>query len=278
MSEAAKTVNQAGIIAKTQAEVAEGKRPKTLKDFVQAMEGQFAKALPKVITPDRFTRIALTALSSNPKLMECDRNSFLGALMNAAQLGLEPNTPLGQAYLIPFKNTRRGITECQFQSGYKGLLALAYRSGEVSTVQAQVVYEHDKFEYELGLEPKLVHIPADGDRGAAVRVYAVFKLKNGGYSFEVMSMEDVKRHAQKYSQAYKTGYSPWQSNFEEMAKKTVLKKVLKYAPVRSDFIVDAVQKDDTTQKYDVEANEFIIDTETGEVMNEDEGAALAAEE
>lgn len=268
MTESAKTVNQAGLIAKTQAEVAEAKKPKTLKDFVQQMEGQFAKALPKVITADRFTRIALTALSSNPKLMGCDRNSFLGALMNAAQLGLEPNTPLGQAYLIPFKNNKLGITECQFQIGYKGLLDLAYRSGEVATVQAQVVYENDKFEYELGLEPKLVHIPADGDRGAAVRVYAVFKLKNGGYSFEVMSMEDVKRHAQKYSKAF--SYGPWQTNFEEMAKKTVLKKVLKYAPIRSDFIVDAVQKDDTAPKYDMDANEFIIDTESGEVMGESE--------
>ena len=268
MTESAKTVNQAGLIAKTQAEVAEAKKPKTLKDFVQQMEGQFAKALPKVITADRFTRIALTALSSNPKLMGCDRNSFIGALMNAAQLGLEPNTPLGQAYLIPFKNNKLGITECQFQIGYKGLLDLAYRSGEVATVQAQVVYENDKFEYELGLEPKLVHIPADGDRGAAVRVYAVFKLKNGGYSFEVMSMEDVKRHAQKYSKAF--SYGPWQTNFEEMAKKTVLKKVLKYAPIRSDFIVDAVQKDDTSPKYDMDANEFIIDTESGEVMGESE--------
>lgn len=275
MAEAAKTVNQAGLIAKTQAEVAEAKKPKTLKDFVQQMEGQFAKALPKVITADRFTRIALTALSSNPKLMGCDRNSFLGALMNAAQLGLEPNTPLGQAYLIPFKNNKLGITECQFQIGYKGLLDLAYRSGEVATVQAQVVYENDKFEYELGLEPKLIHIPADGDRGAAVRVYAVFKLKNGGYSFEVMSMDDVKRHAQKYSKAF--SYGPWQTNFEEMAKKTVLKKVLKYAPIRSDFIVDAVQKDDTAPKYDMDANEFIIDTESGEVMDEiEEESAVEA--
>lgn len=273
----ARAVNQTGIIAKAHAEVAEVKKPKTLKDLVQQMEGQFAKALPKVITPDRFTRIALTALSSNPKLMECDRNSFLGALMNAAQLGLEPNTPLGQAYLIPFKNTKRGITECQFQIGYKGLLDLAYRSGEVATVQAQIVYENDKFEYELGLEPKLVHIPADGERGAAVRVYAVFKLKNGGYSFEVMSMDDVKRHAQKYSKAFSSG--PWQTNFEEMAKKTVLKKVLKYAPIRSDFIVDAVQKDDTAPKYDMDTNEFIIDTESGEVMSGgEEESETAAEE
>ena len=76
------------------------RQPQSLRDYVKVMEGQFARALPKVMTPERFTRIALSALSNTPKLMECTRNSFLGALMNAAQLGLEPNTPLGQAYLI----------------------------------------------------------------------------------------------------------------------------------------------------------------------------------
>lgn len=141
-----------GIIAKAAAEKAvteTKKQPQTLKDYVRVMEGQFARALPKVMTPERFTRIALSALSNTPKLMECTRNSFLGALMNAAQLGLEPNTPLGQAYLIPYENRKKGVTECQFQIGYKGLLDLCYRSGEVASVQAQVVYENDKFEYDL---------------------------------------------------------------------------------------------------------------------------------
>lgn len=265
-----------GIIAKAAAEKAvteTRKQPQTLKDYVRVMEGQFARALPKVMTPERFTRIALSALSNTPKLMECTRNSFLGALMNAAQLGLEPNTPLGQAYLIPYENRKKGVTECQFQIGYKGLLDLCYRSGEVASVQAQVVYENDKFEYELGLDPKLVHIPAIENRGAAKFVYAVCKLKNGGYAFEVMSMDDVRRHAEKYSQAYKSG--PWQTNFEEMAKKTVLKRVLKYAPIRSDFVT----ADNTVSAFDEKAGEVtadyvmtddgnVVDTETGEVVAE----------
>ena len=186
------------------------KKPQTLKEWTQAMLPQIAKALPAVITPERFTRIALTALSSNPKLAECDRNSFLGALMQAAQLGLEPNTPLGQAYLIPFKNKKRGIVECQFQVGYKGLIDLAYRSGEVTTVQAYCAYENDEFNYELGLEPVLVHKPAIRDRGELQYVYAIFKLKNGGYGFEVMSVDDIHQHAKKYSQAYSSSFSPWE--------------------------------------------------------------------
>lgn len=265
-----------GIIAKAAAEKAvteTRKQPQTLKDYVRVMEGQFARALPKVMTPERFTRIALSALSNTPKLMGCTRNSFLGALMNAAQLGLEPNTPLGQAYLIPYENSKKGVTECQFQIGYKGLLDLCYRSGEVASVQAQVVYENDKFEYELGLDPKLVHVPVVDNRGAAKFVYAVCKLKNGGYAFEVMSMDDVRRHAEKYSQAYKSG--PWQKNFEEMAKKTVLKRVLKYAPIRSDFVT----ADNTVSTFDEKAGEVtadyvmtddgnVVDTETGEVVAE----------
>ena len=247
---------------------------KTMQSYIKSMEGEIKKALPSVITPERFTRMVLSAISVNPKLAQCSPSSFLGAMMSAAQLGLEPNTPLGQAYLIPYKN--RGVDEVQFQLGYKGLIDLAYRSGEVELVQAHIVYENDDFTLEYGLEPKLVHKPADRDRGEPIKVYAMFKTKSGGYGFDVMSMDDVRRHAEKYSQAYKSGFSPWKSNFEEMAKKTVLKRVLKYAPLKSDF-VKAVVQDETIKSeisedmYSVqnenifEAEYTEINTETGEV-------------
>lgn len=229
--------------------------PKTMKHWIQAMEPQIAKALPSVITPERFTRIAMTAISTNPKLAECTPNSFMGALMNAAQLGLEPNTPLGQAYLIPFKN--KGRLECQFQLGYKGLIDLAYRSGEFQNVYAKEVYEEDEFSYEYGLEPKLVHKPYIGEeRGDVIFYYAVFRLGNGGFGFEVMSRADVLAHAKRFSKAYVSG--PWQTDFDAMARKTVLKKVLKYAPIKTDF-VRQVNQDGT------------IKEEIGEDMTEIEG-------
>lgn len=255
-------------------------KPKTMQQYVKSMEAEIAKALPSVITPERFSRIVLTALSSNPKLQECTPQSFLGAMMTAAQLGVEPNTALGQAYLIPFKN--KGVMECQFQLGYKGLIDLAYRSGEVSNIQAQEVYENDVFEFEYGLEPKLRHVPAKKDRGDVICYYALFRMKDGGYNFGVMSVDDARKHGQKYSKSYSFG--PWQNNFDEMAKKTVLKKVLKYAPLKSDF-VRAVAQDETIKKdisddmtfvpdetiIDAEVTEVaegeIIDTETGEVIN-----------
>ena len=251
----------------------------TMQQYIKQMEGEIKKALPSVITPERFTRIVLSALSTNPKLAQTTPQSFLGAMMTAAQLGLEPNTPLGQAYLIPFKN--HGILECQFQLGYKGLIDLAYRSGEVSVIQAQVVYANDDFSYSFGLNPELKHIPAKSDRGDAIGVYAMFRTKDGGYGFEVMSMDDVRAHARKFSKAY--GNGPWQTNFEEMAKKTVLKRVLKYAPLKSDFVRGMAQ-DETIktelsedmysvpgvviEAEDVEYSDVEVDVSTGEVLGE----------
>lgn len=251
---------------------------KNMQQLVLSMQDQIKKALPSVLTGERFSRMILTAMSSTPQLQQCTPKSFLGAMMQAAQLGVEPNTPLGQAYLIPYKN--KGTLECSFQLGYKGLIDLAYRSGEVKDIQAHEVRENDVFEYELGLDPKLKHVPATSNRGPVVMYYAVFHTKDGGYGFEVMSAEDIKEHAKKYSKAY----SPWTTNFDEMAKKTVLKKCLKYAPLKTEF-VRAMSADETiksdisahmtevhdeTEYIDVEATPVPdnIDPDTGEVIDD----------
>lgn len=257
---------------------------KTMQAYIKAMEPAIKKALPSVITPERFTRMVLSALSSTPKLAECSPQSFLAAMMTAAQLGVEPNTALGQAYLLPYRN--HGQMECQFQLGYKGLIDMAYRSGEVSVIQAHTVYENDVFEYELGMDPKLRHVPAKADRGEAVAYYAMFKTKDGGYGFEVMSVDDVQRHAQRYSKSYGSGSSPWRSNFDEMAKKTVLKRALKYAPLKSDFVRgmaqdETIKADLSDEMYAVpdetvfeaegeEIGSTAVDTETGEVIGDAE--------
>lgn len=250
---------------------AEKKEPKNIKSWIVAMKPQIEAALPSVITPERFTRMALTAVSSNPKLGDCTPKSFIGALMNAAQLGLEPNTPLGQAYLIPFKN--KGVNECQFQIGYKGLIELAHRSGEFKNIEARVVYENDVFEYEYGLEPKLVHKPVMKDRGDAIYYYAVYTLTNGGFGFEVMSKEDMDIHKNRYSQSAKSSYSPWATAYDEMAKKTVLKKVLKYAPIKTEFARqvaedNSIKTEITSDMTEVE-NVFEVDAEVIEETADD---------
>lgn len=277
---------------------------KKMQDFILSMKPQIEAALPSVLTGERFTRMVLSAMSSTPQLINCTPTSFMGAMMQAAQLGLEPNTPLGQAYLIPYKN--HGTLECQFQLGYKGTIDLAYRSGQVKDIQAHEVHENDDFEYELGLDAKLRHKPAMKDRGAVVAYYAVFHTKDGGYGFEVMSVEDVKKHAMTYSQAYKKGYtSPWKTNFDEMAKKTVLKKCLKYAPLKTEFVramaadgsiksiltKDMLDVHDETEYTDIEATPVEdtpakdkdlvpanVDPKTGEVIPEKEKTSEEAED
>ena len=268
--------NTAGAIQK--AKEAKAARPadpaSTMKAYITRMKGEVAKALPSVMTPERFTRIVTSAISTTPQLAQTTPQSFLGAMMTAAQLGLEPNTPLGQAYLLPYKN--HGRLECQFQLGYKGLIDLAYRSGQVTIIQAHEVRENDEFSYSFGLEPTLHHVPARGDRGNVICYYAMFRTKDGGFGFEVMSREDVEAHARQYSKSYGNGYSPWSTNFDEMAKKTMLKKCLKYAPLKSDF-VRAVASDETikteiaedmTEVPPVEIA-YTVDEETGEVVEPD---------
>lgn len=254
--------SKTGGLVKKQAQMQEAeKKDNSMVGLIRRMEPQIRKALPSVITPERFTRMVLTALSSSPKLQACTPMSFMGAMMQAAQLGVEPNTPLGQAYLIPYGGL------CQFQLGYKGLIDLAYRSGEVSSIQAHEVHENDTFEYEYGLEPKLRHVPAQTDRGPVTFYYAVLKLKNGGVGFEVMSREDVETFARKKSKAYNNG--PWKTDFDEMAKKTVLKKVLKYAPLKTEF-ARAVASDESvkTMKMDEPADMLDAPNEIYTIENE----------
>lgn len=247
------------------------KEGKSLKELVTQMSPAIKAALPAVMTPERFSRIALSALSANPALQQCSPGSFLAAMMTAAQLGVEPNTPLGQAYLIPFKN--HGQMECQFQLGYKGLIDLAYRSGEIKSIQAHEVKSKDDFEFAYGLEPKLKHIPARRDRGETTHYYACFETKSGGVGFAVMSKEDVLAHAQKFSKAF--GAGPWQTNFDEMAKKTVLKACLKYAPLKSDF-VKAVAAD-ATVRHDIADDMTTVPTVDIDVPAEEAGEPAPVE-
>lgn len=214
-------------------------KPMTEKGLVQQMvinmKPQFAAALPEVMSPERFIRLTLTAFSKTPMLYECSQGSLLGSLLMAAQLGMEPNSPLGQAYLIPYYNRNSGKYECQFQLGYKGMINLAYRSGRVTDIAAYEVRANDSFDYELGLNSKLYHKPALHDRGEVIAYYAVWHTKDGGHGFAVMSKEDIENHKKQYSKADQKGFSPWKTQFDEMAKKTVLKKALKYAPMAADF-------------------------------------------
>lgn len=195
-----------------------------MKQLMVKMAKEIEAALPSMLSSERFQRVALTAFSNNEKLQQCEPMSFIAAMMESAQLGLEPNTPLGQAYLIPYGN------KVQFQIGYKGLLELAQRSGKIKTLYAHEVRENDEFDIDYGLEQKLIHKPLlRGNRGEVIGYYAVYHLDTGGHSFVFMTKQEILDHAMKFSKTFKFG--PWQTDFDAMAKKTVIKQLLKYAPL-----------------------------------------------
>lgn len=206
---------------------------KTIDHLLKRLAPQIQRALPKHMTADRLARIALTTIRTNPKLLECTPESLMAAVMQSAQLGLEPGI-LGHAYFVPFKNGKTGCTDVQFQIGYKGLLELVRRSGEVTSIAAHEVYENDFFEFEYGIDEKLTHRPnIAGDRGEVYAYYAYAKYKDGGHSFLVMSKKDILEYAKKYSKSYYKGQfsGPWATDFDAMAKKTVLKQLMKYMPL-----------------------------------------------
>lgn len=243
---------------------------------------QLALALPKHMTADRLARIALTEVRKVPKLAQCDQTSFLGAIMQCAALGLEPGGALGHAYLLPFdKRAKVGGqwktvgTEVQLIVGYRGMIDLARRSGQIQSLEARAVYAKDEFHVELGLDSKIVHKPAwdVADRGELTFVYAVAKLKDGGVQFDVMSRLEVEKIRAR-SKAKDNG--PWVTDFDEMAKKTVVRRLFKYLPVSIE-IQRAVGLDEQAEAGVSQDNALVIDGDYQHVLPREEEEAAAGE-
>lgn len=223
-----------------------------------AIKKQMALALPKHLTAERLARIATTEIRRVPALASCSPESFLGAIMQCAQLGIEPSNGLGHAYLIPFGNgkDRQERPNVQLIVGYRGMIDLARRSGQIISISARAVYENDEFSYEYGLHENLKHKPSDGiDAGALTHVYAVARLHGGGVQFEVMSrkqIELVRAHS-------KAKNSPWFDHYEEMAKKTVIRRLFKYLPVSIE-IQRAVSLDERAEAGIDQQNDVFFET------------------
>ena len=190
-----------------------------IKSLIEQNKGEIAKLVPRHLNPDRMMKVAQQAATTTPALLECYVPTFIGAMIQLSQLGLEPNTILGHAYMIPFNNRRANRKDVQVIIGYKGLIELARRSGKVVSLSAHAVYERDEFEFEYGLNEKLRHVPAFGERGNITFFYAVAHLKDGGHAFEVMTADEVRSIRAK-SQGRSN--SVWDDYFEEMGRKTVV--------------------------------------------------------
>ena len=215
------------------------KRQLTIRDQLESpkFRDEIAKALPKHLTPDRFIRVAVSALARTPKLKECEPVSLFGAMLTLSQLGIEPDGR--RAHLIPFENRRRGCVECQLIIDYKGLAEMAMRSGVVSYLHADVVCDADIFEENMG-EIVAHKIDRRKPRGEVYAVYAICRFKDGTAKAEVMSSEEVEA-IRKRSKAGNSG--PWITDWNEMAKKTVFRRLSKWLPLSPEFR-DAVEADD----------------------------------
>ena len=189
-------------------------------------QAQISKVLPNVgLTAERLVEVLFNAISATPKLLECQPLTLFKCLVQCAAIGLEPNTALGHAYLVPYKGN------VQLIIGYKGFLELSMRSGKIRNLSSRCVYKDDDFEYFMGSEEKLHHVPkvgADHSNEAITHVYAVAFFKEGGSTFEVMTIDEVKAIRQR-SQAKNNG--PWVTDFSQMCRKTVIRRLMNYLPL-----------------------------------------------
>lgn len=221
-------------------ELANMKPKDQIAQLLQRKQSEIAKMLPKHLNAERLLKVAQIAATTTPALLECEIPSLIGAIGQCAQMGLEPNTVLGHAYLVPFNTKRKDgggaekwVKSVQVIIGYKGLIDLARRSGQIVSISAHEVCENDDFQLVYGLDEKLNHTPAMADRGQIIGFYSVAKLKDGGNAFEFMSTQQINE-IMKASQS-KGNYGPWKDHYTEMGRKTVIRRLAKYLPLSIEF-------------------------------------------
>lgn len=243
----------------------------TVQSIVLQYKDQISMALPKHLTADRMARVALTEIRKNPKLGACDPYSFMGALIQCAQLGLEPGSGTGHAYLIPFKN------QVQMIIGYQGMIDLAYRSGKVDSIYAMVVYEGDEFSYyiENGIQ-KMKHVPnfsGPRDDDSIKLVYAAAQIKNGGAVFVMMTVEEIRR-IEKENRKGNGMSDTWRKHFAAMAKKTVIRQLYKTIPRSVEMSEAAAHTEYEAQANPLEMRQIAEQAFDIAPLAEDEASAI----
>lgn len=223
-----------------------------VRDLLRRATPQIAQALPRWMDAERFARITMTSVQLTPKLLDCSPVSLISAVMQCAQLGLEPDNVLGHAYLVPFKG------RVQIIVGYRGIMRLARNSEEVDAIEARAVYEEDVFEFAYGLgdQRRLRHIPSESDKPGKLRAaYAICRFKGGGEVCEIT----LPRHIKKARQASKSASrsdSPWQLHPEEMWRKTAVRRLEPFLPLdataRRAFAIDEAGERGDLQYLDLD--------------------------
>jgi len=210
-------------------------QPKTLKEYIEVKRPEIASMLPSHVNVERFLKSAMLAVARDRNLQECTPLSLFTAVVNAAELGLDFTPARGHAYLVKYG------TSAQMMPGFRGMIDLAKRTGDVSQIEAHIVHDADRFEMEFGTTPKLVHVPEiRKPTGKPIGVYAVAHFNDGTSQFEFMSIEQVDA-IRKRSKAANNG--PWVTDYMEMARKTVVRRLFKYLPSSSDLLDKAIEAD-----------------------------------
>lgn len=218
------------LTARTATQAPAQKRQDPIGNLMEKLKPQMAVALPAAMNAERVARIALTELRTNPKLAQAATNnpaSFMGAMLKASALGMEVGNGLGHAYLLPYGS------ETQLIVGYRGMIELARRSGQIESLYAVEVYNGEKFTVSMGLTQDIIHERdfsgmVDMRPENVIAVYAVAKLKGGMVQFDVMTRVQVEAIR---SRSKSKNNGPWVTDWVEMAKKTVLRRLFKMLPV-----------------------------------------------
>ena len=202
-------------------------QPKQLSthQLLKALTPEIARALPAGMDADRIARLVMTEIRKNPLLGQCTQDSFAGALLTASALGLEPGVN-GEAYLVPYRDKKRGVIECQLIIGYQGITKLFWQHPRAARVDTQMVCANDEFRYSKGLHPILEHVPAPSDRGEPIGYYAIVGVTGAEPLWDYFTVEQIKnlRRGKVGSKGDIADTEHW------MERKTALKQVLKLAP------------------------------------------------
>jgi len=199
-----------------------------IRQVMMRSESQISLALPNQMDAQRFMRIVMTSLQRTPKLLNVNPVRLIAAAMEAAQLGLEPDPRLGLCYLVPFK------ADVQLILGFRGIMTLARRSGEIGSIEARPVHQNDVFEYSFGLKQALHHVPAESKPGKLRAAYAIARFRGDAEPLVGVVLPHHVEKARKFSQGSARSDSPWKLHPEAMWAKTAVRRLEPYLPLSVD--------------------------------------------
>lgn len=229
---------------------------RNMTGLLDKFKPKFASLLPAHLSPKRLVATAVSAAYKNEKILECTSGSIVDSVTRAAELGLDCSGTLGLAYLVPYWNKKRGAREAQLIIGFRGFVLLAIQSGEVKRIDAEVVYTNDVWQYEKGSSPVVKWAPDYRDRGEPWLVYALAEMRTGAIQAVVMTVQEVQK-IRSQSKAKDSG--PWVDYWDEMAKKTAVRRLAKMLPLSNDRLNLAMATNDLEFDFDADTNSYKID-------------------